>query len=222
MRTLAATERLAIFDLDRTLIPGSSLVPLARQLARRGLVDRARLVGAVARNAAFARRGADASTAERVTADALAAVTGLDAGVLAEVVLDAACDVVRTFRPAIHRLARQHAAMGETCVIVSAAPHELVQHVARLGDFDLGIGTRVEVRDGMLTGRLDGPFCHGVGKLARLRDELAWADLRRATVYSDAGSDLPLLEACGFPVAVRPDRVLRAVARRSGWPVVAH
>ncbi|MCU1483446.1 MAG: family hydrolase, partial [Actinomycetia bacterium] len=49
-----------------------------------------------------------------------------------------------------------------------------------------------------------------------------WADLRLATAYSDAGSDLPLLEACGFPIAVRPDRVLRAAARRGGWPVVAH
>jgi HAD superfamily hydrolase (TIGR01490 family) len=221
MRTSLATDRLAIFDLDRTLIPGSSLVPLARQLARRGLVDRARLVGAVARNAAFARRGADASTAERITADALAATAGLEAGVVAGAALDAATDVVRTIRPALRSLARHHAARGETCVIVSAAPHELVQHVARLADFDLGIGTRVEVRDGRLTGRLDGPFCHGSGKLARLRDELAWADLSLATAYSDAGSDLPLLEACGFPIAVHPDRVLKAAARRGGWPIVA-
>jgi hypothetical protein len=49
----------------------------------------------VAGNAAFARRGADASTAERVTADALAAVTGVDAAVVADAVLDAACEVVR-------------------------------------------------------------------------------------------------------------------------------
>jgi HAD superfamily hydrolase (TIGR01490 family) len=222
MRTLAATDRLAIFDLDRTLIPGSSLVPLARQLARRGLLDRGRLVGAVARNAAFARRGADASTAERVTSDALSAVTGMRESVLAEAVLDAATDVVRAFRPGMRSLARQHVARGETCVIVSASPHELVQHVARLAGFDLGIGTRVEVRDGRLTGRLDGPFCHGCGKLARLRDELSGADLANATAYSDAGSDLPLLEACGFPIAVRPDRALKAAARRGGWPVVAH
>ena len=70
----------------------------------------------------------------------------------------------------------------------------------------------------MLTGRLDGPFCHGDGKLARLRDELA-VDLRRATAYTDAASDLPLLQACAFPVAVHPDRALEAAARAAGWPI---
>ena len=44
--------------------------------------------------------------------------------------------------------------------------------------------------------------------------------MSNATAYSDAATDIPLLEACGRAVAVRPDRVLRAVADRSGWPIV--
>lgn len=220
MPTITATDRVAIFDLDRTLIPGSSLLPLARQLARRGVIDRSRLFGVVARNARFTRAGADVPTAERLAGEALAAVAGASAEVVREAVLDAAVEVVRAFRPNMRRLVAQHTAKGELCVILSAAPQELLEHVARLGDVEFGIGTRVEVVDGVVTGRLDGPFCHGPAKLARLRDELPGIDLQLATAYSDAGSDLPLLEACGTPIAVRPDRLLRAAVRRHGWEQV--
>jgi HAD superfamily hydrolase (TIGR01490 family) len=220
MRTTTGTVPVAIFDLDRTLIPGSSLVPLARQLVRRGLLPRRRLAGAVARNAHFARRGATTDTAERILADALAAAAGAPVAELRGAVFDAAEEIVRSLRPGVHQLVRRHAAAGDLCVLLSASPHELVQEVARRADLDVGIGTRVEVRDRMLTGRLDGPFCHGDGKLARLRDELR-VDLRRATAYTDAASDLPLLRACAHPVAVRPDHALEAVARLEGWPIVA-
>ncbi|MGH8992428.1 MAG: hypothetical protein ACRDZ7_13040, partial [Acidimicrobiia bacterium] len=56
-------SRLAVFDLDRTLLPRSSLMILARALHRAGLVDRRELAGWVAREAAFARRGEGGSTA---------------------------------------------------------------------------------------------------------------------------------------------------------------
>jgi len=218
MRTSTTTVPVAIFDLDRTLIPGSSLVPLARQLVRCGLLPRRRLAGALARNAQFARRGAGTAAAERLLADALSTVAGAPASVMQEAVLAAADDVVRAIRPGVHQLVRRHAAAGDLCVLLSASPHELVQAVARRADLDVGIGTRVEVRDRCLTGRLDGPFCHGDGKLARLRDEIA-VDLGRATAYTDAASDLPLLQACAYPVAVHPDRALEAAARAAGWPI---
>ena len=70
------------------------------------------------------------------------------------------------------------------------------------------------------TGRLEGPFCHGRGKVARLWVELGTADLSGATAYSDSMSDLPLLTAAGAPVAVNPDRRLRREARTQGWPVL--
>jgi HAD superfamily hydrolase (TIGR01490 family) len=219
-RTGTAIGRVAIFDLDRTLIPGSSLVPLARQLVRRGLVPRYRMAGAIVRNARFARSGADEVSAERLLAEAMITVAGLPTGQLREGVVTAAAEVTRSIRPAMRDVVRNHVVRGDFCVLLSSAPHELVDEVARLADLDLGIGTRVEVRNGLLTGRLDGPFCHGSGKLARLRDELRDLDMTIATAYSDAGSDLPLLEACGQAVAVRPDRLLRAAARKSGWPIV--
>jgi HAD superfamily hydrolase (TIGR01490 family) len=220
VRTGTATGRVAIFDLDRTLIPGSSMVPLARQMVRRGLVPRYRMAGAILRNARFSRSGADEQSAEGLLADALGSVAGLAARDLRDAVVEAAVQVARSIRPAMRNVVHAHVVQGDFCVLLSSAPHELVHEVARLADLDLGIGTRVEVRNGLLTGRLDGPFCHGAGKLARLRDELGEINMSSATAYSDAATDIPLLEACGRPVAVRPDRILRATAHKAGWPIV--
>jgi phosphoserine phosphatase len=63
-------------------------------------------------------------------------------------------------------------------------------------------------------------LCYGDGKVQALRLALGEIDLRGAFAYADSASDLPLLRACGHPVAINPDRSLRRVARRSGWPIL--
>jgi phosphoserine phosphatase len=82
------------------------------------------------------------------------------------------------------------------------------------------VGTRLEVVNGRCTGRLDGPFCYGPGKVACIERELGRWDLVGATAYADSASDLPLLEQCGSAVAVNPDARLLAASEARGWPVL--
>ncbi|MEY2571670.1 MAG: hypothetical protein QOE63_2020 [Acidimicrobiaceae bacterium] len=117
-------------------------------------------------------------------------------------------------------LLEHHLAAGDFCVVLSASPHELVEVIGASLGAHRAIGTRAAVTDGYLTGELDGPFCYGPGKLARLRNALGPVDLHDAWAYADSRSDLPLLQACGHPVAVNPDRALRKVAARHEWPVI--
>ena len=105
-------------------------------------------------------------------------------------------------------------------MVVSASPQELVDVAVRALGAHRGVGTRLEIVDGRFTGRLEGAFCHGRGKLARLWSDLGTADLGDASAYSDSASDLPLLSAAGRPVAVNPDRRLRRAAQVAGWPVL--
>ena len=83
-----------------------------------------------------------------------------------------------------------------------------------------GIGTRYEVdRDGNFTGRFEGPFVYGPGKVEAMeafaaRHEI---DLDASYAYSDSLSDLPMLRAVGNPVAVNPDPPLAAIAKEEGW-----
>ena len=213
--------RLAVFDLDRTLLPGSSLSLFGRALHRAGMVGSGRMASYVAREAVFVRRGQGTSAAHRLLAALLADVADREAGPLLDVAEGLGDDLARTARPGARWLLDRHLAAGDFCVIASASPQPLVEAAARALGAQRAVGTRAEVRDGRFTGRLEGPFCHGRGKLARLRVELGPADLSRASAYSDSMSDLPLLSAAGRPVAVNPDRRLRREARTQGWPVLA-
>jgi phosphoserine phosphatase len=88
--------------------------------------------------------------------------------------------------------------------------------------FDGGIGVRSEIRDGVYTGRPDGPFTYREGKAEAIRQVAAQQgfDLGESYAYSDSESDLPMLRAVGHPVAVNPDAELRGAAREEGWEVV--
>ena len=212
--------RLAIFDLDRTLLPGSSLMLLGRALHRAGAIRSGKLLSYMAREALFGRRGQSEPSAQRLLAALLAEVAGREAQPLLDVVEGLDSEISAAARPGASWLLDRHGAAGDFCVIVSSSPQALVQVAARALGAHLGVGTRLEVADGRFTGRLDGAFCHGRGKLARLWSDLGTADLRHAAAYSDSVSDLPLLAAAGRPAAVNPDRRLRRAAMEAGWPVL--
>lgn len=211
---------LAVFDLDRTLLPGSSLVALGRALVAAGLVER-RLVARHALSAlAYRRRGEREGQASDLQSRLLAVAAGREHAPLAARASQVGTELVEEVTPTARWLVRRHVERGDFVVVVSASVHELVEAIAAGLGAHRGIGTRVSVVDGRLDGRLRGPFCHGEGKLARLRAELGEIDLTGATAYSDSASDLPLLTAAGSAVAVNPDRRLAARARSEGWPVV--
>jgi HAD superfamily hydrolase (TIGR01490 family) len=193
---------------------------LGRALHRAGLVDGRELAGWVAREAAFARRGEGPSTAQRLLGSLLASVAGREAAPYLTVARNLGDELATAAVPGARWLLDMHLAVGDFCVIVSASPQELVEAAARALGAHRAVGTRTQLAGGCFTGRLEGPFCHGRGKLARLWVELGTADLSQATAYSDSASDLPMLKAAGRPVAVNPDRRLRRAAVAAGWPVV--
>lgn len=211
---------LAIFDLDRTLIAGSSLVHLGRELVRRRVVPPSVLARHSLSRVAFERGGLGDVRVERLVRSLLRAVADRDAAPLA----DAAGAVGRSIASGLHPTARwlvdRHVDAGDFSVIVSASPHELVEGVVAALGMHRAVGTRLEVVDGRCTGRFDGPFCYGGSKLAALERELGHFDLTAATAYADSASDLPLLQGCGAAVAVNPDAGLRRAAAERSWPVL--
>jgi len=210
----------AVFDLDRTLIPGSSLMALAREFGRRGLVPRTQLVRHAGRNMVFARRGLGDGAVDNVRTGVLAALAGRAAADIVPVARDVGRQLATDVYAGARRLLELHQAAGDFCVLLSASPQDLVEAVGQALGVHRAVGTRVEVDGGRYTGRIDGAFCYGVGKITRLHDELGELDLGTAHAYSDSASDVPLLAACGRPAAVNPDRRLRAAARANGWPVI--
>ncbi len=215
-----AIQGLAIFDLDRTLLPGSSLMELGKALAQRRVIRRAAVSRHLVRAAVFSRRGLSDNRISRLRQSLLAAAADQDLEQLVSVAREVGPQIAAGAYPAARWLLERYQASGDRCLVLSASPQELVEVIARALGADQAVGTRTEVVAGRLTGRLDGPFCHGDGKLERLRAEMGPVDLARACAYADSGADLPLLSACGRAVAVNPDRRLREAAATAGWPVL--
>lgn len=212
--------RAAVFDLDRTLLAGSSLVALARVMARNGLLSGQQLVSGFAMDQVFRRRGATDADVDRLRTTALRQVAGMEVAQLRSLTDDVGRMLTRQVLPGARMLLRRHQEAGDFVVILSASPQELVEAVAARLGAQRAVGTRAEIDGGCYTGDLDGPFCYGIGKVQRLEHVLGPGSLDAATAYADSASDLPVLEACQEPVAVNPDRPLHRVAKARGWPII--
>ncbi len=219
---LTTVPSAAFFDLDRTLISGSSAFVLGIAAWRGKLVPTRQFVRDALSAVQFAFSGADDETSHGVRDRILGAVTGVRVDDLVALNADIVPKLMERVRPESRRLIEQHRDAGRATFIVSASPIELVEPLAKALGMTAGIGTRSRIADGVYTGELDGPFCYGPGKveaMAELADREGF-DLDRCWAYSDSASDLPMLEAVGHPVAVNPDAKLERFATHHGWPVV--
>lgn len=130
-----------------------------------------------------------------------------------------------TLLKAIYReaadLIEAHRREGLRVAIVSNSPSFFVNPMARaLGVGDV-ITTRVEIRDGTLTGKLIKPLCYGEGKKIYA---IEWAqengiDLEASYFYTDSFFDIALMKVVGHPVATNPDMKLKSAALEYNWPV---
>lgn len=134
---------------------------------------------------------------------------------------DLADHVLARLAPAAVRRIREHRAAGHTTVLITGAVRPLTRPLAPLFDHVEAAELAVDA-GGLCTGHLEASPVVGESRAAWMR---AWAtahgvDLAASYGYADSHSDLPLLEAVGRPVAVRPDVSLARHARRQRWTTV--
>jgi HAD superfamily hydrolase (TIGR01490 family) len=213
----------AFFDLDRTLMEGSSAFQFGRAAYRAGLLGRRQLAADAWANMRFRLRGAtDEDThalRDRISAS-LQGTRVLDLERLGAAVL---AGVLPRVYPRMVEIAHAHQDAGRQVYIVTAASHELAEILAQVLAFDGAIGSQFsEVVDGVYTGRPGGLFVYRADK-ARAIEQLALErglDLAASYAYSDSESDLPMLRVVGHPVAVNPDHELLRIARDEDWEIV--
>ncbi len=212
----------AVFvDLDRTLLRRASGQVLNAALKAEGIVSGNRGIPgdwllyalydrfgeslpamALARAAALVARGWSQEAVHRA---GLRAVNDL-------------ADLVAPFSPGILAEYRQ---AGHQLVLSTTTPRDMIAPFADALGFDAVLATTYEVVDGRYTGRLEGGFVWGIGKLAAAK---RWAqeqgiDLADCHACSDSVFDVPLLASVGFPHAVNPDPSLTMVALARRWRV---
>ena len=219
----ATTRRTAaFFDVDRTLLRGSSLLHVARPMRSEGLLPTRAMLHSLVMQARFSMRGFD----ETQIRDAVRGVGALVDGIEVERLHRFAQRTIpRHVLPRVYSEARAriewHRRCGDLVFLVSSSPSEFIAELGRLLGVDDVAATIAESRDGRYTGRII-RFCHGHAKADALR-ELSLShglDLERSYAYGDSFvSDLAMLEEVGNPVCVNPDRALAEAAALRGWPV---
>jgi HAD superfamily hydrolase (TIGR01490 family) len=227
-RPAGGGARLALFDLDHTLLSGDSDVLWCEFLMAQGLLDRAEFEP---RNREMARRYGEGSVGAQEFCDFyVATLAGRSLAqwrpwcerFVAEVVL-------ARIPAAAQALVESHRVRGDRLVLTTATNRVLTEPTARHLRIDDLLATEVAL-DGVgdaavCTGRTSGVPNMREGKVERLQ---AWLRaqglpaeaLAGAVFYSDSSNDLPLLQAVGEPVVVDPDARLRAHALASRWRVI--
>jgi HAD superfamily hydrolase (TIGR01490 family) len=210
----------AFFDLDKTLMAGSSGMQFARVATRQGIVGRRQLASWAVEHLRYRLRG----TTDERTAEVLRVARELISGVPAKTIERMSPEVMAAILPRVYPQmldeVHAHQDAGRATFIVSAAGNGVVESLAHVLGMEGGIGTRYEVdAEGNFSGRFDGPFVYGPGKVEAMRSFATEhdIDLSGSYAYSDSLSDLPMLRAVGHPVAVNPDPPLAEIARQEGW-----
>src|ERR671914_216387 len=217
-----ADRAAAFFDLDKTLIEGSSALHFASAAYRAGMLSRRQLARDAWSNVRFRLRGSTDEATEELKQRVLGAIAGQRVVDLARLGPDVLAGILPLLYREVLREAYAHQDAGRCAYIVTAASQELADVLASVLVLDGGVGMRSEVVDGVYTGRAAGPFTYREGKAEAIRElaEREGIDLGRSYAYSDSESDLPMLRVVGHPVAVNPDTTLQRVAKEEGWDVV--
>lgn len=212
----------AFFDLDKTVIAGSSALAFGRPFLREGLISRRAALRSGYAQLLLVVAGADADTMEQLRRRITALSTGWDVAQVRAVVAEALHEIVE---PLVYaeatELIAEHRAAGDEVVVLSASGLEVVEPIAALVGADRCRATRMGVVDGRYTGVVE-YYCYGEAKAQAAREIAAERGYRLedCRAYSDSITDLPLLEAVGHPTVVNPDRALRREAQRRGWPIL--
>ncbi len=215
----ASTQRrLAIFDLDNTLLAGDSDYLWGQFLVEQGVVD----------GPAYERENRRFYEQYKAGTLDIAEFQRFSLRPLAQNPLEKMQRLQQSFvdsrvRPIVARhapeLLKRHRARGDELLIITATNRFITEPIAALLGVTQLLATDAEIRDGRYTGEMSGTPCFQRGKVLRLEDWLGQRKERFSEhwFYSDSHNDVPLLEVADVAVAVNPDPQLAELAQARGW-----
>lgn len=213
----------AFFDLDKTIIAMSSTFAYGREFMNSGLISPVEALQLSFAQANYLFAGHSSEQMDTSRDQLTTMVTGWDVEQVRSIAEETMHSVVT---PTIYAEAREliehHRERGHDVIIISASVRELVEPIARELGVARTVSTVLETLDGRYTGDVLF-YCKGEAKarsIVELAEEQGY-DLAESFAYSDAFTDLPMLETVGNPVAVNPDRALKKTALERGWRILS-
>jgi HAD superfamily hydrolase (TIGR01490 family) len=211
--------RLALFELDFTLLDGDSEAMWCRFLFEKKLVDNGFLTRITDYYHAYDQGWLDIYEYE---AFFLRALTQLPLARLLHLRKEYLRKVRGAVRMKMMRRVDRFRSQGFTLLLITASNSFIAEPIAEFLRFPHLICTQVKQNDGHFTTELEGIPAFREGKVKRLDEWLIQQDITliESWGYSDSHNDLPLLNRVEHPVAVLPDFILRTHAKEHGWKII--
>lgn len=217
-------QRLALFDLDNTLLAGDSDHAWGEFLIAKNLVDES---GHRRENDRFYqqyREGKlDIHGYVKFTLQPILTLDGEQRQALHDQFMQDT--ITNLYLSKADVLVRQHQDAGDFTIIITATNEFITRPIAKRFAVDQLIATDLETESGFFTGNILGTPCYQAGKVTKLQ---AWLTAHSpdlhigdAIFYSDSINDLPLLEQVATPIVVDPDDRLRTAATARGWDIIS-
>ena len=216
-------KRAAFFDVDNTLIKGSTIFFLGRGMYQRGFFTKKEISAFILANVRYRMTGQEKP--EEINKFKEAAQNFVK-GHRVDEIRKIGNDVYEKYvSPKIWAgtiaIAKEHLNQGLEVWLVTAAPQHMAELIAEKLGFTGALGTVAEVSDGKYTGKMIGEMLHGKSKAAAVKKlaEERNIDLANSYAYSDSHFDIPLLTLVGNPKAINPDTLLRVKCHRENWAI---
>ena len=219
----APNRRAAFFDVDNTLVRGSTIYFLGRGMYQRGFFTKADISRFVLANLRFRLTGTEKQDEiNRFQKSAQDFIGGHNVSEIKSVAQEIYDEYVS---PSLWEgtidIAKEHLNDGVEVWLVTAAPEDMAKLIAERLGFTGALGSKAAIVDGHYTGEMNGPLLHGKEKAEAIRQiakERGFI-LEDCFGYSDSHNDLPLLQTVGHPSAINPDAILRIRALKEHWPI---
>jgi len=197
------SNRAAFFDVDNTLVRGSTLYFLGRGMYQRGFFTKADISRFVVANLRFRMTGTEK---KEVIEKFQNAATDFIGGHKVEEIKKVGEEIYDEFvSPKLWQgtfeIAKSHLDRGEEVWLVTAAPQDMADIIAQRLGLTGALGSKASIKNGVYTGELEGKLLHGIEKAKAIQKLSA------------------LLQAVGHPCAINPDAILRIRALAEGWPI---
>ena len=216
-------KRAAFFDVDNTLIRGSTIYFLGRGMYQRGYFTKKDISRFVLANLRFRLTGKEnkeeIARFQKSATDFIGGHSVKDIEAIAQEIYD------EYVSPAIWQgtieIAQKHLSSNEEVWLVTAAPEDMAVLIAKRLGLTGALGSKAEIKDGAYTGAMLGALLHGKEKVLAVQDlaQRTGLNLAECYAYSDSHNDLPLLQCVGHPSAINPDAILGLRAMAEGWPI---
>jgi len=125
--------------------------------------------------------------------------------------------------PKAYTLVENHRRQGHDLLIITATNRFIVEPIASEFEIENIIACEPEIYNEQFTGKFTGTPSYAEGKVERFNDWLKTIGrrLEESWFYSDSHNDIPLMKEVNHPVAVDPDESLKNEAIKIGWPIIS-